>query len=76
MIEMTAFLRRIVLVGVACAVWPAGCVKRTETIIVRQDGSVEIRLEYEGDRKDMESGAPALDSHHHVQAALQPGSQE
>ncbi|MCH7491834.1 MAG: hypothetical protein IID05_14215 [Gemmatimonadetes bacterium] len=60
MIGITAFLRRMVLVGVVCVAWPAGCVKRAETITVRQDGSVEIRLEYKGDREDMENGAPAL----------------
>lgn len=60
MIEMAEFLRRMVLVGATCTVLTAGCVKRTETIVVRQDGSVEIGLEYEGDRKDMESGAPAV----------------
>lgn len=60
MIEMAGFLRRMLLVGVTCGVLTAGCVKRTETITVGQDGSVEIRLEYKGDRKDMENGAPAL----------------
>ena len=60
MIEAAGFIRRTILVGVTCAALTAGCVKRAETIVVRPDGSVEIRLEYEGDRKDMESGAPAL----------------
>lgn len=37
-----------------------GCVKRTQTITVHADGGVDLVFEEEGDRKDMESGAPPM----------------
>lgn len=37
-----------------------GCVKRAETITVHKDGSVRLEIKVEGDRADMESGAPAI----------------
>jgi hypothetical protein len=41
-----------------------GCVKRTETITVNKDGSVKLEVKVEGDRADMESGAPPLGRAH------------
>ncbi|MEE9293626.1 MAG: hypothetical protein V3W34_01500 [Phycisphaerae bacterium] len=38
----------------------AGCVKHKETITVSPDGAVHLKIEVEGDRQDMENGAPAL----------------
>ncbi|NOT02440.1 MAG: hypothetical protein HOP29_17685 [Phycisphaerales bacterium] len=38
----------------------SGCVKRKETITVHDDGSMALSIEMEGDRADVETGAPTL----------------
>ncbi len=48
------------LVPAIIALAAFGCVKRKETITVKPDGSMHWWIEVEGDREDMENGAPAL----------------
>lgn len=37
-----------------------GCVKNEEKITVHEDGSVDLQMVVDGDREDMENGAPAM----------------
>ncbi len=48
------------LAAIVVPIVVGGCVKREESITVAPDGSVHLKIEVEGDRADMERGAPAL----------------
>ncbi len=52
-------LPRFCAAAMAAAVL-GGCVKNEEKITVHADGSVDLQMVVEGDRKDMESGAPGI----------------
>ena len=60
----TAHSRRLVLCLTCCGVLSAmvGCLKRTETITVHQDGRVELTVTFDGDPGDVLGGDAMLSS--------------